>query len=652
MPVVRALSKIRRTSTISPRNFTNVKAAIGERKPRLLFAIVSSTVLGTVALLASVASQRATADLVNDGNLGNTGEQTFISVAPSSRDISSVNVASGNLLVAARDPLADPMLSGNPLVRYYNSQQPGNEIGLGAGWTFSDGPDVYLSIYTGFIGLNGPTGTMAEFDPQPDGSWKSSDTFETLTQTSAGYTLQEPDGSGAAVYFDSAGNEVGSQAGLGAPQTSVTDETTPGGESVLQSLTGPDTPSATLGYVGDQPLSLSGPDSDVNFYTENGPHDELATFEDAGSNTTRYGYNTDGLLSSITEPDGTSEAVTYQPQPPGGQEAVTQITVTPPSPAEPYGYTFAYADPTSSFCKATDIGQTTVTPSGDGPTVTYCYTSRGVVDNTNDVDTSPPDAVSNLDATRSQAGSDVEVSWDVPGDPPLMDGDPGSGVSSYQYRYRVGTGTWSSMTTTQDAGFTIPGTDVPDGAEVTVEISAIDAAGNEATAASLSATVDISGTKMITFTPPSDASGASTAHDTVNSAEPDAVPPGSYDIVATLDCQCYNGQKTIAYRRGYLNPDGKGFGRAKVLGKHNMWTRVVGIIVGGPGHDHQHGTRGTNVAYAIRRDEDGNVTEITLFAAYDTRFRPGSHRSFGIVNAYCKGYVRCPEWVNEAPFLG
>jgi hypothetical protein len=29
------------------------------------------------------------------------------------------------------------------------------------------------------------------------------------------------------------------------------------------------------------------------------------------------------------------------------------------------------------------------------------------------------------------------------------------------------------------------------------------------------------------------------------------VPAGAYDIVATFVCQCYNGQKTIAYRRGY-----------------------------------------------------------------------------------------------------
>ena len=131
-------------------------------------------------------------------------------------------------------------------------------------------------------------------------------------------------------------------------------------------------------------------------------------------------------------------------------------------------------------------------------------------------------------------------------------------------------------------------------------------------------------------------------------ATPDAAPPGSYDIIATLNCRCYNGQKTIAYRRGYYAPPNAGFGHTKVLQKHNMYTPVVEFIVEGPNNSHTDGEAGRAYAYASHFVNGRLVEVVQLWAGYDTRF-VSNNRSFGIVTAYCQGYQGyCPQWVNQA----
>jgi hypothetical protein len=152
--------------------------------------------------------------------------------------------------------------------------------------------------------------------------------------------------------------------------------------------------------------------------------------------------------------------------------------------------------------------------------------------------------------------------------------------------------------------------------------------------------------------PTAGAAAASTPSSASSGLAADAItaaPPGSYDIIATLKCQCYNGQKTIAYRRGYYIPPNTGFGHEKVLEKHNMYTPVVAFIVAGPHNSHTNGTAGQAYAYAYHFVNGKLVAQIKILAAYDTRFIGSTHRSFGIVTAYCVGYVgACPQWVNQA----
>ncbi len=129
----------------------------------------------------------------------------------------------------------------------------------------------------------------------------------------------------------------------------------------------------------------------------------------------------------------------------------------------------------------------------------------------------------------------------------------------------------------------------------------------------------------------------------------DAAPPGAYNIWTTFPCQCYNGQQWIAYRVGYFVPPDTGFGRAKVLQKHNMYAAVVGFIVKGPNHTHVSGTSGKAVAYAGHIVNGRLVQVLQILAAYDVRVVSQPNRSFGIVTAYCVGIQGfCPQWVNEA----
>ena len=87
---------------------------------------------------------------------------------------------------------------------------------------------------------------------------------------------------------------------------------------------------------------------------------------------------------------------------------------------------------------------------------------------------------------------------------------------------------------------------------------------------------------------------SSAAASITDPAYPDA-PPGAYNIFATLPCHCET-QTAIAYRYGYYIPPSTGFGRAKVLEKHNMYTPVVAFIV----NARNHSSHGRHVVLSLR----------------------------------------------------
>jgi hypothetical protein len=71
----------------------------------------------------------------------------------------------------------------------------------------------------------------------------------------------------------------------------------------------------------------------------------------------------------------------------------------------------------------------------------------------------------------------LQVAWDVPSDPVLADGSPGSGIRDFVYRYRVDGSAWSDWLLTADPTFAVIAGHV--GSTVTLEARARDNVGRE-----------------------------------------------------------------------------------------------------------------------------------------------------------------------------
>lgn len=102
------------------------------------------------------------------------------------------------------------------------------------------------------------------------------------------------------------------------------------------------------------------------------------------------------------------------------------------------------------------------------------------------VDRGAPSAPTGVRVARYES-TVTTFAWSEASDPPLAGGDPGSGVHEYEYRYRIGAGTWSELLTTDITEFDV--SDAALGDIVDVEVSAIDAVGNVGQTTSATLTV-------------------------------------------------------------------------------------------------------------------------------------------------------------------
>ena len=68
------------------------------------------------------------------------------------------------------------------------------------------------------------------------------------------------------------------------------------------------------------------------------------------------------------------------------------------------------------------------------------------------------------------------IGWNVPGDPDLPDGKPGSGVERTDVRYRLGSGTMTAWAPSQEDALDIVG--APAGTTIHIEVRSVDAVGN------------------------------------------------------------------------------------------------------------------------------------------------------------------------------
>jgi hypothetical protein len=104
------------------------------------------------------------------------------------------------------------------------------------------------------------------------------------------------------------------------------------------------------------------------------------------------------------------------------------------------------------------------------------------------VDRTPPSSVSNIRIARfDEANAATTVGWDSGDDPQLTDGSPGSGVQSFEYRYRVSNGDWTDYSWTDFPEFTLPNSSLGD--IVDVEVREADQVGNVSSSQSATLTV-------------------------------------------------------------------------------------------------------------------------------------------------------------------
>jgi hypothetical protein len=134
-------------------------------------------------------------------------------------------------------------------------------------------------------------------------------------------------------------------------------------------------------------------------------------------------------------------------------------------------------------------------------------------------------------------------------------------------------------------------------------------------------------------------STTTTTEGTAGTAAPDA--SSLSPVVHTFNCQCFNGQKTLAYRENQ---------QQKVQSQHNLDTNSVQVPLAGPDNsrDNSDSSGQTGIALAdANREENGSVQTITVRVVYNVRIL-SDKRSYGVVTAYCEGYQgACPDWVNQ-----
>jgi len=141
------------------------------------------------------------------GNPG-TGDPGFFTFRPQARAGATVNVASGNLLVRARD-LADSERTGHVVVdRFYNSRADPEASILGSRWGLDVAPSTTVSDVGGRAVVAGPSGYVISMPRRLDGTYLAPAGFDgALVRTSAGWTLERRS-AGDAFFFSPAGRLV------------------------------------------------------------------------------------------------------------------------------------------------------------------------------------------------------------------------------------------------------------------------------------------------------------------------------------------------------------------------------------------------------------------------------------------------------------
>ncbi len=195
---------------------------------------------------------------------------------------------------------------------------------FGAGWSL-DNVEQLVSVSGGVI-LVQPGGTSLWFASNGQGGFTTpAGDFSTLTYSNGVYTRTLTDGT--QINFNSSGQQTstvdrdGNTTTFGyngsGQLTTITDmngQVTTlayNGSGLLSTITDPANRTATLAYTGSQLTSITDPGNDVWQYAYNAAND-LSTLTDPNNHTTTFNYNFADRVSSVTQPDGSTEALTAE----------------------------------------------------------------------------------------------------------------------------------------------------------------------------------------------------------------------------------------------------------------------------------------------------------------------------------------------------
>lgn len=98
----------------------------------------------------------------------------------------SVNVANGNLLVAAQDLAPADATYNVVLGRVYNSQGSSAQGALGPRWQWDAGPEVRLHISDAAVTVDGPTGERYTLPTSGANTWSDDDYDGTVARSDPG----------------------------------------------------------------------------------------------------------------------------------------------------------------------------------------------------------------------------------------------------------------------------------------------------------------------------------------------------------------------------------------------------------------------------------------------------------------------------------
>ena len=161
-----------------------------------------SSAIGLIAVVAGLAG--GASPVVAASNPG-TGDPGFFTFEPEPHAGATVNVASGNLLVRARD-LADSPRTGHVVInRYYNSRADPDASVLGPRWGLDVAPSTTVFDIGERAVVAGPSGYRISMPRLAAGTYLAPVGFDgALLRTSAGWTLERRS-AGDAFFFSAAG---------------------------------------------------------------------------------------------------------------------------------------------------------------------------------------------------------------------------------------------------------------------------------------------------------------------------------------------------------------------------------------------------------------------------------------------------------------